>query len=161
MKNSSRREDGAKAIKEERKRKRELWKRSLEQAKAAISDMSPEEEEEWGQLTPSWIDQEQIWTGGSGKEPDSGPQARREGRLDRVKKILAERGRVYGPSQTLYGMLAERWSSLTGAKISPSTVVMMLIDMKMCRIINGRGSEDTIDDIIGYAVLMGELGGKD
>lgn len=84
-------------------------------------------------------------------------QAKRVERLNRVAGILEERGRSYGSAEPLFRMLAKRWSSLTGVVIDPSTVAMMMIDLKICRAANKAVSQDTIDDIIGYAVLLGEL----
>jgi hypothetical protein len=79
-----------------------------------------------------------------------------EERLDRVGEILADRGKTYGDSDSQYAALAARWSTVLGIPISPAQALMMLIDMKLVRAFNGAPNRDTIDDIVGYACVLGK-----
>lgn len=82
---------------------------------------------------------------------------RRRKRTEMVLGILDQRQEQYGSPLPLFTMLASRWSALLGVKITPETVAIMMMDLKSARYMKGSRSQDTVDDLMGYAILLGEL----
>lgn len=77
-------------------------------------------------------------------------------RAERVLKILEERGQQYGEADALHATLAQVWGGRLGVELSAGMVMLMLIDLKTVRAENRKPSQDTLDDIVGYALLYGD-----
>ena len=69
---------------------------------------------------------------------------------------MEKRGTTYGDSEFQYKLLAERWSSIVGVPLTPAQTILMMMDLKLVRSLSGKPSKDTVDDIIGYACLLGK-----
>jgi len=83
---------------------------------------------------------------------------KREEYLKQVASLLDGRERNYGPPQKMYGHLAKRWSALLGVTISPRDAALMMLDLKIVReYLNPGMSSDTLQDLVGYAKLAGEV----
>ena len=82
-----------------------------------------------------------------------------DARLSRVSKILTERGRQYGDHAHLYAEVAGLWSSVCDKELTAEDVMVMMIHLKLARLRSGTPTADSIDDIIGYTALLGDLMG--
>ena len=74
--------------------------------------------------------------------------------------ILKSRAQSRGPAEKLYEGLAQRWSQITGVKITAEQTCLMLADMKICREIYGSPDEDNVIDLVNYAYLYADLTGR-
>jgi hypothetical protein len=81
---------------------------------------------------------------------------RRSMRAGMVLKILDEREQRYGDASEVYAKLGAVWSARLGVKVDARMVLLMLMDMKTVRSMHKPPSQDTLDDIVGYALLYGE-----
>lgn len=80
-------------------------------------------------------------------------------RAKRVVKILRERGRQYGDVGSSFSGIAKMWGAYLDLDLSASDVAMMMLLLKVSRAKRGKVSTDTVDDIIGYCMLYGEMKG--
>jgi hypothetical protein len=81
---------------------------------------------------------------------------RRSARASNVLRILDDRRAQYGDASKLYAKLGAVWSARLDVKIDARMVLLMLMDMKTVRSQHKAPSQDTLDDIVGYALLYGE-----
>ena len=79
-------------------------------------------------------------------------------RTSRVLGILRDRQKQYGDAGEVYAKLGALWSARLGVKIDARMVLLMMMDMKTIRSEHKTPSQDTLDDIVGYAVLYGDAG---
>lgn len=75
-----------------------------------------------------------------------------------MKEILKQRGENYGDPTSLFCNLSESVNRVMDKAMTPAEMVKMMILLKMERM-NGNATTDTIDDIIGYAIILGEVTG--
>ena len=71
--------------------------------------------------------------------------------------LLEARGSVYGPADRMFASVAARWSQVIGVPVTPSQVVLCLIDLKLARLIYDPCHRDSQVDVAGYAALLREV----
>ena len=72
-------------------------------------------------------------------------------------RIVAERRVAYGNPATSMAAVAARWSITLGRPVSPATVVLCLIDLKLARLAHDPAHADSITDLAGYAAVLREV----
>lgn len=72
-------------------------------------------------------------------------------------RIVAERRVAYGNPATAMAAIAARWSVTLGRPVSPATVVLCLIDLKLARLAHDPAHADSITDLAGYAAVLREV----
>ena len=77
--------------------------------------------------------------------------------LKHVANIIAERSTQYGDVAGNMAAIAARWSATLGHEISPSQVLLCLLDLKLARLAHDPSHEDSVVDICGYAALLAEI----
>ena len=77
--------------------------------------------------------------------------------LDEIGQILADRGSVYGSSRSNHERISELWTAYYGSYISPMQVALMQLLVKVSRLAESENHEDSVKDIIGYAIIYREL----
>lgn len=79
-----------------------------------------------------------------------------EAMLIEAARIVAERRVAYGQPATSMAAIAARWSVTLGV-VTPATVVLCLIDLKLARLAHDPAHTDSITDIAGYAAVLREV----
>jgi hypothetical protein len=77
--------------------------------------------------------------------------------LDRVKSILGNRSKEYGPPLESFERIARAWSETMGCEITPVRACQLMIDLKIARLRNDPTNVDSMIDIIGYTCCLHEL----
>lgn len=77
--------------------------------------------------------------------------------LQQAAAIIAERGNAYGDFSEVASVIAERWSITLGHHVTPSQVVLCMIDLKLTRLGHDPTHHDSVLDVIGYAALLPEV----
>lgn len=80
-----------------------------------------------------------------------------EAMLIEAARIVAERRVAYGHPATSMAAIAARWSVTLGVPITPATVALCLIDLKLARLAHDPAHADSITDIAGYAAVLREV----
>ena len=80
-----------------------------------------------------------------------------EAMLIEAARIVAERRVAYGHPATSMAAIAARWSVTLGFPVTPATVVLCLIDLKLARLAHDPAHADSITDIAGYAAVLREV----
>jgi|TARA_R110000823_G_scaffold16532_1_gene52934 hypothetical protein len=71
--------------------------------------------------------------------------------------INGDRQDTYGKAEDNFKRIAERWTQLLGIEIKPWQVGVMMADLKLARLANGKPNLDSFIDGIGYLALASEL----
>ena len=77
--------------------------------------------------------------------------------LQEVDEILDDRAAAYGPAEVSMAAIAARWSVTLGRTVTPTEVVLCLIDLKLARLAHDPCYRDGVVDVIGYAALLPEV----
>ena len=77
--------------------------------------------------------------------------------LKHVANVIAERSTQCGDVSGNMSAIAARWSATLGREITPSQVVLCLLDLKLARLAHDPTHEDSAVDVCGYAALLREL----
>lgn len=77
--------------------------------------------------------------------------------LIEAARIVAERRVAYGNPATSMAAIAARWSVTLGTPVTPATVALCLIDLKLARLAHDPAHADSITDIAGYAAVLREV----
>jgi hypothetical protein len=77
--------------------------------------------------------------------------------LEHAADLITRRRREYGEPVDLFEHIAKRWSLTLGAKVSPTQVVLCLIDVKMARLARDPKHLDSQVDVAGYAACLREV----
>jgi hypothetical protein len=77
--------------------------------------------------------------------------------LKHVANVIAERSTQYGDASSNMAAVAARWSATLAREITPSQVVLCLLDLKLARLAHDPSHEDSAVDVCGYAALLREL----
>ena len=72
-------------------------------------------------------------------------------------RIVDERRAAYGNPAASMAAIAARWSVTLGIPVTPATVVLCLIDLKLARLAHDPAHADSITDIAGYAAVLHEV----
>lgn len=102
----------------------------------------------------------------SASPPDTEVHAEPENERARIlstaeRLINGDRAKAYGHPKENFGRIAALWNAQLGKKLSePLTaedVAYALVQLKMSRLANTPGHEDSLIDVAGYIALAGEL----
>jgi hypothetical protein len=74
--------------------------------------------------------------------------------LEHAAGLVNRRRRDYGEPVDLFEHVAGRWSLTLGSKVSPTQVVLCLIDLKLAR---DPKHLDSQVDVAGYAAVLREV----
>lgn len=74
-----------------------------------------------------------------------------------VQAIIRQRGESYGDIRESMAHTAERMSLTMGAHVTPKSVCLLMIDLKLARLKETPKHIDSVLDIMGYAALLAEL----
>jgi hypothetical protein len=77
--------------------------------------------------------------------------------LGHAADLVNRRRRAYGEPTALFERVAVRWSQVLGTKVTPSQVMVCLIDLKVARLSHDQRHLDSITDIAGYAGCLAEV----
>ena len=77
--------------------------------------------------------------------------------LKQASEIIAARRATYGDPKPFMETLAQRWSMTLGRNVTPSQVVLCLLDLKIARLANDPVHQDSICDLAGYAAILQEV----
>ena len=82
--------------------------------------------------------------------------------LDTAEGLVnGPRAKEYGPAKLNHQRIADIWSILLAKKLSaditPEEVVACMVGLKLARLAEDTGKDDSWVDIIGYAALGGEI----
>ena len=77
--------------------------------------------------------------------------------LKQVQNIIQQRGERYGDVRSNMAETAKRMSLTLGAPVTPATVCLLMIDLKLARLKETPKHLDSVLDIMGYAALLAEL----
>ena len=77
--------------------------------------------------------------------------------LQHAASVIDERGESYGDAATSMATIAARWSLTLGHQVTPTQVVLCMIDLKLARLAHDPKHHDSIADVIGYAALLPEV----
>ena len=80
-----------------------------------------------------------------------------EAMLIEAARIIAERRVAYGHPASSMAAIAARWSVTLGTPVTPATVVLCLIDLKLARLAHDPAHADSVTDIAGYAAVLREV----
>ena len=74
-----------------------------------------------------------------------------------IDAVCNDRQHTYGKPEDNFKLIADLWSTYTGAKIGPRDVAVMMILLKTARAKNS-DHDDNFVDIAGYAACAAEIG---
>jgi len=77
--------------------------------------------------------------------------------LAQVQAIIQQRGENYGNVRENMTETAKRMSLTMGYTVTPESVCLLMIDLKLARLKETPGHLDSVLDIMGYAALLAEL----
>ena len=77
--------------------------------------------------------------------------------LAQVQAIIQQRGENYGDVRDNMTETAKRMSLTLKYKVTPESVCLMMIDIKLARLKETPGHLDSVLDVMGYAALLAEL----
>jgi len=74
---------------------------------------------------------------------------------DKAREIIyGDRESTYGDPGKNLNVIASLWSTYTGAEITAQDVCNMMVLLKVSRLKNTSGHEDSLVDIVGYTILQ-------
>jgi hypothetical protein len=77
--------------------------------------------------------------------------------LKQAAAIVSNRRDTYGDPAVSMATIAKRWSITLDQPITPSQVVLCLIDLKLARLAHDPHHLDSMIDIAGYAAVLKEV----
>jgi hypothetical protein len=78
--------------------------------------------------------------------------------LDKAKEIIyGQRQDDYGPAIESHKRIAAIWSVVLGIEVTPEQVALCMIGVKMARLRNTPGHEDSWLDIAGYVGVWDKM----
>ena len=78
--------------------------------------------------------------------------------LEEAEKLInGPRDKEYGPAKFNNERIAKIWSVILAREVTPEEVVACMIGVKLARLAESIGHDDSWIDIIGYAALGGEI----
>ena len=77
--------------------------------------------------------------------------------LDEVEGVLTQRDADYGDPHAAMAAIASRWSVTLNAPVTPTQVVLCMIDLKLARLARNPQHRDSAIDVIGYTALLSEV----
>lgn len=77
--------------------------------------------------------------------------------LEDAAEVLTQRASAYGPIAASMERIAARWTLTLGRAVTPTEVVLCMIDLKLARLQHDPAHRDSIIDLVGYAALLAEV----
>lgn len=77
--------------------------------------------------------------------------------LAQVQAIIRKRGESYGNARSNMAETAKRMSLTLNVLVTPESVCLLMIDLKLARLKETPRHLDSVLDIMGYAALLAEL----
>ena len=77
--------------------------------------------------------------------------------MAQVQNIIRQRGESYGNARSNMTETAKRMSLTMGYTVTPESVCLLMIDLKLARLKETPGHLDSVLDVMGYAALLAEL----
>lgn len=77
--------------------------------------------------------------------------------LLKASATVTARRESYGPAKPSMAAVARRWSETLGQTVTPTEVVLCLIDLKLARLAHDPEHRDSIVDVAGYAAVLDEV----
>lgn len=78
--------------------------------------------------------------------------------LEEAEKLInGPRAKEYGPAKFNHERIAKIWSVVLAREVTAEEVVACMIGVKLARLAETMGHDDSWVDIIGYAALGGEI----
>jgi hypothetical protein len=77
--------------------------------------------------------------------------------LAHVAAIIQQRGENYGDARSNMAETAKRMSLTLGVPVTPATVCLLMLDVKLARLRETPTHLDSIFDIMGYGSLLAEI----
>jgi hypothetical protein len=77
--------------------------------------------------------------------------------LAQAQNIIQQRGESYGNVRANMTETAKRMSLTMGCTVTPATVCLLMLDLKLARLRETPTHLDSIFDIMGYASLLAEI----
>lgn len=71
--------------------------------------------------------------------------------------IDGDRDRDYGSAHDNWQRIAELWSPILGVEVTAAQTGLCMIAVKLSRLVNTPGHDDSWVDLAGYAALGGEV----
>ena len=77
--------------------------------------------------------------------------------LQDVQHIVQERQQNYGHPLANFTEIAKRWSLTLKTPVTPTQVALCMIDLKVSRLSHNPNHQDSLLDILGYAICLSEV----
>jgi hypothetical protein len=77
--------------------------------------------------------------------------------LNDVQSTLVQRGSIYGSAETNHRRISELWSGYLDTYISPEQVAMCMLLVKVARLSQTSGHEDSLTDLLGYGLIYHKI----
>ena len=74
-----------------------------------------------------------------------------------VVATLEDRGQSYGPMRENLWRIAQQWSATVGKRVTAEQAALMMCQLKISRLIETPDHEDSIHDLVGYALIYWSL----
>lgn len=81
--------------------------------------------------------------------------------LAQAAAMIAERGATYGEARSMMAAIAARWSLTLQHPVTPSQVVLCMIDLKLTRLTHSHLHQDSWVDAAAYAAIGGALASEE
>lgn len=72
-----------------------------------------------------------------------------------------ERAKDYGDAYEMHRRIAAGWSEILGVKVEPHEVALCMGWLKIARLVESPGHEDSYVDLVAYGSLAGEIQARD
>ena len=74
-----------------------------------------------------------------------------------VVDTLEDRGKRYGSMRDNHMRIAQQWGVTMGHPVTPHQAALMMCQLKIARLIETPEHEDSIHDLVGYALIYWSL----
>ena len=74
-----------------------------------------------------------------------------------VVDTLEDRGKGYGSMRENHRRIAQQWSATMGHRVTAEQAALMMCQLKISRLIETPDHEDSIHDLVGYALIYWSL----
>ncbi len=72
-----------------------------------------------------------------------------------------ERAQNYGDAYEMHRRIASGWTEILGVEVKPHEVALCMAWLKIARLVETPGHEDSYIDLVAYGSLAGEIQAKD
>jgi hypothetical protein len=91
-----------------------------------------------------------------------GPSRDRRKIMKAASELMdGERAKDYGDALEMHRRIAVGWSEILGVKVEPHEVALCMAWLKIARLVETPGHEDSYVDLVAYGSLAGEIQARD